>query len=489
MSGKPKPANRSRRLNGLAAVAATSSVLLTAVPARAATGLDGATMNWPWALPFLGVLLSIAAGPLLFPRVWHRHYGKIAGGWAALAFAAIATWFGAWVALDTLVRAVLVEYVSFIVVLFALYTVAGGILFTGRLRGTPLVNAAILAVGSVMASLVGTTGAAMILIRPLLRANEGRKHRAHVVVFFIILVGNVGGALSPLGDPPLFLGFLRGVDFLWPARHLWMQTTLVVALLLTIFVVLDSCVFREERRATNIHSTQPVAIPVHSLINLPLIVAIVVVILISGIWDPGIGFDVHGTRVELPKLLRDGLLITIAAVSLWLTPDEHRAANGFTWEPIKEVAKLFLAIFITIIPVLAMLEAGARGSFAPFLRLVVDAQGAPREAAFFWLTGALSAFLDNAPTYLVFFELAGGDPHTLMGPLAGTLAAISLGSVYMGALTYVGNAPNLMVYAIAEENGIEMPSFFAYLLWASLALIPMFALLTLLPVSPLLDWH
>jgi Na+/H+ antiporter NhaD/arsenite permease-like protein len=176
-------------------------------------------------------------------------------------------------------------------------------------------------------------------------------------------------------------------------------------------------------------------------------------------------------------------------VSLWLTPDEHRAANGFTWGPIKEVAKLFIAIFITIIPVLAMLEAGARGAFAPLLRLVIDAQGEPHEAAFFWLTGALSAFLDNAPTYLVFFEMAGGDPQTLMGPLAGTLAAISLGSVYMGALTYIGNAPNLMVHAIAEENGIEMPSFFAYLLWASLVLIPIFALLTLLPVSPLLNWH
>jgi Na+/H+ antiporter NhaD/arsenite permease-like protein len=181
------------------------------------------------------------------------------------------------------------------------------------------------------------------------------------------------------------------------------------------------------------------------------------------------------------------VLIVIAALSLWLTPDEHRAANGFTWEPIKEVAKLFLAIFITLIPVLAMLDARADGAFAPLLRLVTDAQGAPREAAFFWLTGALSAFLDNAPTYLVFFELAGGDPQALMGPLAGTLAAISLGAVYMGALTYIGNAPNLMVYAIAGERGVKMPSFFAYLFWSALVLVPIFVLLTLLPMPPALD--
>jgi Na+/H+ antiporter NhaD/arsenite permease-like protein len=482
--------NRDHVLNGSPLVALISSLLLlVSAPAHAATDLDGAALNWPWALPFAGVLLSIAIGPLVFPRIWHHHYGKITAGWAALAFLAILAAFGASTAFGALVHAVLAEYVSFIVVLFALYTVAGGILVTGQLRGTPLVNATILAIGSVIASLVGTTGAAMILIRPLLRANRGREHKAHLVVFFIILVANVGGALSPLGDPPLFLGFLRGIDFLWPARNLWMQTALVAGLVLAIFVVLDICLFRRDKRVPDVDITEPVAVPVHSLINVPLIGLIVVVILISGIWNPGIGFDLLGTRFELPKLLRDLALTAIAAVSLWLTPDEHRAANGFTWEPIKEVAKLFLAIFITIIPVLAMLEAGARGAFAPLLRLVIDAQGAPHEVAFFWLTGALSAFLDNAPTYLVFFELAGGDPQMLMGPLAGTLAAISLGAVYMGALTYIGNAPNLMVHAIAEEHGVKMPSFFGYLFWASLVLIPIFALLTLLPISPLLKWH
>jgi Na+/H+ antiporter NhaD/arsenite permease-like protein len=461
-------------------------ILLSAGPAHAATGLDGAAMSWPWALPFLGMLLSIAIGPLLFAHVWHRHYGKIAAAWAAVALAAIAAAFGASAALAALIHALLAEYLSFIVVLFALYTVAGGIVVTGHLPGTPVVNTSILAVGTAIASVVGTTGAAMILIRPLLGANEKRTHNVHVVVFFIILVANVGGALTPLGDPPLFVGFLHGIDFFWPLRHLWIHTLLVAGLVLATFFVLDWRLFRRETRHIDTIAGEPLRIRVHSLINLPLIALIVAAILVSGLWRPGVAFHLHGTMVELQNIVRDCVLLVVAALSVWLTPDEHRAANGFTWEPIREVAKLFAAIFITIVPVLAMLDAGRNGAFAWLLRFVTDTQGRPQEVAFFWLTGGLSAFLDNAPTYLVFFELAGGDPQALMGPLAGTLAAISLGAVYMGALTYIGNAPNLMVYAIAEERGIKMPSFFAYLFWSALVLVPVFGLLTALPIAPVL---
>ncbi|MFL4978557.1 MAG: sodium:proton antiporter [Xanthobacteraceae bacterium] len=441
-------------------------------------------MGWPWALPFVGMLLSIAIGPLLFARVWHRHYGKIAAAWAAVALAAIAAAFGASAALAAFIHALFAEYLSFIVVLFALYTVAGGILVTGHLPGTPVVNTSILAIGTAIASVVGTTGAAMILIRPLLRANEKRRHNVHVVVFFIILVANVGGALSPLGDPPLFVGFLHGVDFFWPLRHLWIHTLLVAGLVLAAFLVLDCWHFRKETHDT--HNSEPVGLRVRGLVNLALIALVVAAILISGVWRPGIDFRLHGTPVALQNIFRDAALIVVAALSVWLTPDEHRAANGFTWEPIVEVAKLFAAIFITIVPVLAMLDAGRNGAFAWLLRFVTDTEGRPREVAFFWLAGGLSAFLDNAPTYLVFFELAGGDAQALMGPLAGTLAAISLGAVYMGALTYIGNAPNLMVYAIAEERGIKMPSFFAYLFWTALVLVPVFVLLTVLPIAPVL---
>jgi Na+/H+ antiporter NhaD/arsenite permease-like protein len=459
--------------------------LLITLPQEAhAAALDGAAMRWPFALPFTGLLVSIAIGPLLFPKLWHAHYGKIAAAWAVLTLASVAWLAGGSGMLAAFTHAMLGEYLSFIVLLFALYTVAGGILVSGDIQGTPWNNAAMLALGTAMASIVGTTGAAMILIRPLISANIARRHNTHVVVFFIILVANVGGALSPLGDPPLFVGFLQGVEFFWTTRNLWIQTAIVAALLLTMFVALDSWRFRSEPAAKRGEPPEPVR--VRGLVNIVLVVAIVASILISASWRPGIAVDILGTKLELQNLVRDGLLVVIALLSLWLTQDEHRAANGFSWEPIREVAKLFAAIFTAIIPVLAMLDAGKNGAFAWLLSAVTERDGSPHQVAYFWYTGVMSAFLDNAPTYLLFFKLAGGDAGELMGDLSGTLAAISMGAVYMGALTYIGNAPNFMVAAIAIERGIKMPSFFGYLLWATAILVPMFLLLTFLPIAPVL---
>lgn len=470
-----------RRILGILA-----AVLAALAPqaAQAAPSLPGAAMTWPWALPFIGILLSIATGPLLFPKVWHHHYGKIAFGWTALTLVPLGLAFGLPAALAALVHAALAEYLSFIVLLFALYVTAGGILVTGSLRGTPATNTGILAFGTAIASVVGTTGAAMILIRPLIRANAHRARNAHVVIFFIFLVANIGGALSPLGDPPLFVGFLRGVEFFWTAQHLWMQTAIVSILLLAIFYGLDRRMARGDIVATATKAPEPLR--ARGKINLLLIAIIIAAILLSATWKPGIAFDIYGTHVELQNALRDLVLIVVAIASLWLTKDEHRAANGFTFEPIREVAILFAGIFVAIIPVMAMLNAGSDGTFAFLLQAVTAKDGLPHEAAYFWLTGALSGFLDNAPTYLVFFELTGGDAKALMGPLSGTLAAISMGAVYMGALTYIGNAPNLMVYAIATEQGVKMPSFFGYLLWAVCVLVPLFLILTLLPISPIL---
>jgi Na+/H+ antiporter NhaD/arsenite permease-like protein len=459
---------------------------LAADEASAASSLDGASMRWPWALPFLGILLNIAIGPLLFPKIWHRHYGKFAAGWAALAILSIAFVYGAYVGLTSFVHAMLAEYLSFIVLLFALYTVAGGILVTGNISGTPATNTGILALGTLIASIVGTTGAAMILVRPLIHANAERSQNAHVVIFFIILVANVGGALTPLGDPPLFVGFLHGVDFFWTLQHLWLQTLIVSVPLLAMFFAVDSRFYRRERHTHDGGKLASADIRVRGLVNLVLIALILVAILGAAAWKPSISFDVLGTSIALQNLVRDVALIVIALLSLLLTPDEHRAANGFTWEPIKEVAKLFASIFTAIIPVLAMLQAGKNGAFAGLLTAVTARDGMPSEVAYFWLTGLLSAFLDNAPTYLVFFELASGDPVQLMGPLAGTLAAISMGAVYMGALTYIGNAPNFMVYAIALERGVRMPRFFGYMFWAIIVLVPLFALLTLLPIAPII---
>lgn len=437
-------------------------------------------MDWPWALPFAGLLLSIATGPLLFPKFWHAHYGKLAAIWAMVTLIPIAVVFGTSTAVAAFVHAAFAEYMSFIILLFALYVTAGGIVISGNLRGTPWVNAGILAFGAAIASIVGTTGAAMILVRPLIRANAGRAYNAHVVVFFIILVANIGGALSPLGDPPLFVGFLRGVSFFWTTTHLWFQTLLATTLVLLMFVALDLWFTRSEPESSP-KKREPLRLG--GLINLPLIAAIIGVILLSANWKPGISITIYGTAVELQNLVRDAALIATALLSLWLTPDEHRAANDFTWEPIVEVAKLFAGIFVCIIPVLAALDAGHDGSLAWLLAAVTARDGNPHNIAYFWLTGLLSAFLDNAPTYLVFFQLAGGNAAELMDKLAPTLAAISMGAVYMGALTYIGNAPNFMVAAIANERGVKMPSFLGYLLWSCAILMPVFALLTFVSVG------
>jgi Na+/H+ antiporter NhaD/arsenite permease-like protein len=444
-----------------------------------AAALDGAALNWPWALPFVGILLTIATGPILFPKIWHHHYGKIALLWSLLTLAPLAALHGAPAALAGFVHAMLGEYLSFIVLLFALYTVAGGLLVTGNLRGNPWTNTALLGIGTVMASVVGTTGAAMILIRPLIRANAARVHNVHVVVFFIFLVANIGGALSPLGDPPLFVGFLRGVEFFWTTQHLLQQTALAAVLVLAAFIALDCWFYRTDRLVQPV-GNPPLQLRVRGRINLVLIAAIIGVILLSAAWKPGIVFDAYGTPLALQNVLRDAALIVIALLSLWLTSDEHREANGFTWEPIREVAILFAGIFVCIIPVLAVLAAGKQGFFSWLLEAVTHGDGSANNGAYFWLTGILSAFLDNAPTYLVFFELAGGDAQALMGPMASTLAAISMGAVYMGALTYIGNAPNFIVYAIAVERDVKMPSFFGYTLWSGAVLLPVFVLLSFL---------
>jgi Na+/H+ antiporter NhaD/arsenite permease-like protein len=358
-------------------------------------------------------------------------------------------------------------------------------LITGTLHGTPVVNTAILAFGMFIANVVGTAGAALLLIRPLLRANADRQHNAHVVVFFIILVANVGGALSPLGDPALFIGFLRGVDFFWTAQHLWLPIVALSAGVLALFLIVDIWFYRKDRRVTVVGELPPPASPlrIRGAINILLLAAVIATILVAAHWESGVAFEVSGAKVALPDLLRNVTLVAIAILSLVLTPNEHREINAFTWYPIIEVAILFAGIFACLVPVLAMLKAGETGAFG-WLTSLIDGASAPREIAYFWATGLLSAFLDNASTYMVFFELAGGDARTLMGPLAATLAAISMGAVIMGALTYIGNAPNLMIHAIAHERGVRMPGFAAYLFWATLVLLPGVLLLTFVFLVP-----
>jgi Na+/H+ antiporter NhaD/arsenite permease-like protein/Tfp pilus assembly protein PilF len=452
--------------------------LNTESPTPPSSSHDHRNLPWPLALPFAGMLLSIALGPLVVKEWWHIHYEKAAAFWTILTLAGLAVVEGPSATLAGFVHSMALDYLPFILMLFALFTAAGGIFIEGEFNGSPLVNATILALGTMIASFVGTTGASMILIRPLIRANKARPFNAHVMVFFIFLVSNIGGALTPLGDPPLFLGYLHGVDFFWTMRALWPQTLFTVAVLLVVFFLIDSYLYRREKRHPQIVDAQRVRLRVSGLVNIGLIGIAIAAIIVSGIWRPGIGFDVLGTRIELQNLIRELVMILVGLASLRWTNASLRAANGFEWEPIREVAYLFAGIFICIIPVMAMLQAGMNGPFSVVIQALSHPDGAPNNAVYFWATGLLSSFLDNAPTYLVFFELAGGDPVALMGPLGKTLTAISLGAVFMGANTYIGNAPNFMVYAIARRSGVRMPGFFPYMLWSGAILLPLFAAVT-----------
>lgn len=463
------------RLARAASACATAAMLLAgaASPAAAASGAD---LSLAWGIPFAGLLLSIALMPLAAGHIWHHHYGKIAAGWAVLFVVPFAVVYGPERAASEIWHIVLQEYIPFIALLLALYVTGGGVLLKGSLVGTPATNTALLAFGTVIASVMGTTGASMLLIRPVLRANAFRKRKTHTFVFFIFLVSNIGGSLTPLGDPPLYLGFLKGVSFFWTTTHLFAEFLTCAAILLGVYYLLDSRAWAKEKAAApDTGPREPLRI--EGWLNLALIGAVVGMVLVQGYWQPG-EVALFGDHIGIERLIGVAVFVAIAWVSMQFTSIELREANGFAWGAILEVAKLFAAIFVTMAPVLAILRAGLDGAAAPLVALTSDAAGQPVPWVYFWLTGALSSFLDNAPTYLVFFNLAGGDPVRLMTDGALTLAAISCGAVFMGANSYIGNAPNFMVKAIVEENGERMPSFFGYCAWAVVFLIPLFVLIT-----------
>ena len=450
-----------------------------ALPAVArAAGIEGAGLSAWWALPFVGMLLSIAVLPLAAPALWHRHFGKIAAAWSLAFLLPHALVFGVGATGTSVVHTLLGEYLPFVILLSALFTIAGGIYVRGNLHGSPGLNVGLMAIGAVLASFMGTTGASMLLVRPLIRANDCRQHVAHVMVFFIFIVANASGALTPLGDPPLFLGFLQGVSFFWTVGQIFPETLFLVGALLAIFFMIDTWWYRREGTLPVDPTPDTPTIGIDGAINLLPLLAVMGLVLLSGTWRPGIAWTVFGTELSLQHVVRDLGLIAVAIISLAITPKGVREANEYSWAPMQEVAKLFVGIFLTMIPVLAMLKAGHDGAFAGVVRAVTGADGQPLPWAYFWFSGALSSFLDNAPTYLVFFNLAGGDAQRLMTELAATLAALSAGSVFMGANTYIGNAPNFMVKAIAESRGIRMPSFFGYMAWSATILLPLFVVIT-----------
>ena len=443
--------------------------------------LDGSINNLGiiWIVPFVGILLSIAIFPLVALDIWHHHFGKISLFWGISFVFPFLIKEGLSVTLYEILHVSLLEYIPFIILLLALFTISGGVRLTGSLVGTPVVNTLIILIGTILASWMGTTGAAMLLIRPLIRANELRKNKTHIIVFFIFLVANIGGSLTPLGDPPLFLGFLKGVDFFWTTKSMIIPMLFMAISLLLIFYSYDSYLFNKENI---IYEKQPNEQPLglEGSFNLYLLLGVICAVLLSGFWKPHTSFNIYFVHVELQNIIRDVILLALTYVSWTMTSKKIRTKNEFTWFPIEEVAKLFAGIFITIIPAIAILKAGTEGALAPVVASVTSDAG-PVNIMYFWLTGILSSFLDNAPTYLVFFNTAGGDATILMTEKYETLLAISMGAVFMGANTYIGNAPNFMVKSISESSGVEMPSFFGYFFkWAIPILMPLFIIVSFL---------
>jgi Na+/H+ antiporter NhaD/arsenite permease-like protein len=448
--------------------------------AEAATGqVDIGSVLPLWSvLPFAGILLSIALLPLWTPHFWHLHFPKVSAFWA-LVFALPFLFFYGGTALNAIGHIYIIDYIPFIILLWSLYTISGGIYVQGSLKGTPAVNVVLLLIGTLLASVIGTTGASMLLIRPVLRSNSWRKFKVHTIVFFIFLISNIGGALTPLGDPPLFLGFLHGVPFFWTLK-VFPQMAFAAIILLVLYFIMDTYYYRKEDKSA-IQTTEAEPLRIQGAHNFIFLAGVVAGVLFSGLIKLS-EVNILGIHQSIENLIKDTILIIMGLLSLYYTKREIRKSNEFGWGPILEVAYLFAGIFMTIIPALAILKAGENGALA-FLIKAVDTP-----AHYFWAAGSLSSFLDNAPTYLTFFSSAIGKFYPGMPEAEAVarlivekvpyLVAISAGSVFMGANTYIGNAPNFMVKSIAEEAGVAMPSFFGYMFKYSIPILVLLFIIT-----------
>ncbi|MDR0406510.1 MAG: sodium:proton antiporter [Holosporales bacterium] len=424
-------------------------------------------------LPFIGVVLSVALLPLWTPLCWHKHAGKI-----LMAFPIVLASYSAFsgnlaLFLEASRETLLRDYFPFLILIASLYGIAGGIHITVPQRTSPLLNTGWLAIATLLAGWIGTTGASMVCIRPFLRLNADRVHKTHLVVFFIFLVSNIGGGMSPLGDPPLFMGFLQGVDFFWVPKNLCWPVLGTSLALLSIFFAVDTFSWRKESKSP---LSEPSRIHCLGKRNIGLLGGAVFLVVLAG-QDVGT-CQVFGISLPVMGLIRDGGLLVLLSISLLKTPQFVYARNAFEWEPIYEIVKIFFAIFITLIPIETALHEETGLSHTLTEALSVNEKLSPFRC--FWVSGLLSSFLDNTPTYLFFFHLFGGDSTTLMTTQAALLSSISLGSVFMGAVTYIGNAPNLMVAAIARKRfPKQVPSFLGYMGWSIIILFPVFSALSL----------
>ena len=476
-----------KKLSALAA--ALLGVLAFSVTAMAESpaGETGtAVPSLLYCIPFAGILLCIALFPLIMPTWWEEHQAPVVLAWSLAFIVPFVMGFGAHHTAEVVLECIINDYLTFIVLLFGLFCVAGNITLEGDLAGSPRINVGLLLFGTLLSSWVGTTGASMLMVRPIIKMNSWRKRKRHIMIFFIFLISNIGGCLTPIGDPPLLMGFMRGVPFFWSLRLLPILA-FNVAVLLFVFYHLDMRAYRKDiadGRKPDI-SKPGTEIRIAGLHNLIFLAAIVVAVLLSGTL-PSLplfrnadgtvrGIPILGeVTLTWPAVIEIAIILASAWLSFRTTSAKVRTENHFTWGAIKEVAILFIGIFITMQPALMILKANGAslGLDSPY--------------QMFWATGALSSFLDNTPTYLVFLTTAGSlgfteGIATALGTVpAKMLVAISCGAVFMGANTYIGNAPNFMVKSISDENGVRMPSFFGYILWSLGFLIPVFILDTLI---------
>lgn len=444
--------------------------------------LDGSALSTIWTLPFLGIILSIALIPLAAPDFWSKHYGKISLIWALIIFVGLWVTKGAGTTLHNLAQVMFEQFLPFILLLLALFTITGGIRIHGSIKGTPRFNTMLIAIGGILASWLGTTGAAMLFIRPLLKANKHRHNKVHTIIFFIFIVGNIGGSVTPVGNPPLLMGFISHVPFFWALQHVLTPTLLLSVILLGIYFLLDTYFFHKQK--SHMHDADYTKLSIDGIANLILLLFAISAVVISS-YDFGTAFTIFGVDVNFAEVAELAILGLLTWISIKVTPLEIRTYNNFTWHPIIEVGKIFACIFIAMSPLIAILRAGEQGAMSSLIHSLTDAAGNPENGFFYWASGLLSGFLDSAPAYLVFFNIAAGPaeaanllPHVYMTEhIPTTLLAITMGASFMGALSYIGNAPNMMIKAIAEENGIKMPSFFGYMLWSFGILIPLFLLM------------
>lgn len=430
------------------------------------------------AIPFLGVILSLSFLPLINQEFWHKNSKNVFAFWILLYVVIESANFGGSKTAIFMTESVLKHYIPFVLLVASLYITTGGIFVDfHKLKHGPVTNALFLLGGSIVAGWIGTTGASALLIRPFLRLNEGRKHKVHLVLFFIFLISNIGGVASPIGDPPIFMGYLEGVDFFWFIKNLFWYLTFTMLSVIAIFYCIDSYFWKKyDSDAQVSRPTSEQHITVLGKRNIVLLFAILLCLVFCN-FDGG--FSVVGIPIKHSSVLRDGLLIIISVLSIKLSSGKERKRNGFSYAPIIEVAETFLAIFITVSPILNMLSVGKEGPLG-FVFSAISPNGSLDIFRCFWIVGGLSMFLDNAPSFLIFFYLAGGDAANLMTENARYLVAISLNAVFMGAMTYIGNAPNLMMRSIAEASGIRMPTFIGYMLASFIVLIPIFFILSLM---------